>query len=842
MVEKDIAQDNIQETTRHDLNINNKRQSQDLTSPLSLHYEMHYSNLKQVESTLTDEQKRDLEVLKLHRQLCNFLSVTQIYLDKNVLLKRALKTEDIKLRLLGHFGTCPGINLVYSHCNYLIKKHEDLEMFLVVGPGHGAPALVANLYVEGSLQHYYPQYSLDEKGVTTLSRDFSRHGGFPSHTNPMLPGTIHEGGELGYALGVSYGAVLNNPDLIVTCIVGDGECETGPTATAWHAHKFIDPKESGAVIPIVHLNGFKISSPTLYGTMSDKNLIHLFIGYGYQPRIVGNDLDRIDLDMSDAMEWALSEIRKIQKAAREGHPIFKPRFPVIIMKTPKGWTGIKQLHGLQIEGTFRSHQVPAPNVRTDKEEFQKLEEWLRSYNINELFDENGRVRQEILDMCPKGHRRMGCNKYAMPKFAPLNPPDIWKYAVEVGSDDRGKNALSATQQAGKYLAELWELNKDRFKIFSPDELESNKLHAILKVSNRNYQWNEETAHKGGGVIEILSEHTCQAMMQGYTLTGRYGLFPSYEAFLGIVQTMMTQYAKFMKISKEVVFRNPLPAFTYIESSTLWRQEHNGFSHQNPGFINILMNMKSDLVRIYLPPDANTLVSTMNHCMKSKDYINLIVSSKNETSNWLSMKEAVEHCRAGASVWKWAGSEDTIGEPDVVLVGIGNEVTTEVVAAAQLLKKFVPAMKVRVVNITDLMILEQAGKHPHGLTDTMFNALFTTDKPVVINFHGYPSAVQQLLFGRKHVARFSIHGYMEEGTTTTPFHMLSANEASRFHLCIDAVKAVTPNLPAVAIDAPTLIADFQHKLREHNEYILQYNADPQELSQVMNPEAYYCKDK
>jgi len=800
----------------------------------SVEYGAHYTKLDMVEQSLTKDQIQDLENLKLQRDCANFLSAAQIYLWSNCLLRQPLKPDDIKKRLLGHWGTCPGINLVYGHCNYLIRKHDDLSMFFILGPGHGAPAVIANLYISGELTEYYPQYSMTETGVSLLIKDFSRHGGFPSHVNPMLPGTIHEGGELGYALGVAYGSVLNNPDLVVTVLVGDGESETGPTATAWHAHKFIDPRESGAVIPIVHLNGFKIASPTIFGTMSDKNLIHLFIGYGYQPRIVGNDLSRIDLDMMDAMEWCLSEIRKIQHAARQGKPIFKPRWPMIIMKTPKGWTGIKELHGKRIEGNNLSHQVPAPRVREDREEFEKLEQWLRSYNIDALFDEKGAIRQVIRDTCPRGTQRMGANKHIMPKFKPLNLPDIMKYQVSVDSKSRGKNTLSATQQGGNYLAEVFEKNMTRFKIFSPDELESNKLNGVFKTTHRNYQWWEETANRGGGVIEILSEHTCQALMQGYLLTGRFGLFPSYEAFLGIVTTMTTQYAKFMKLCKEISWRNPLPSFNYIESSTLWRQEHNGFSHQNPGFINTLINMKSEIVRVYLPPDANCLVSTLNHCLNSKNYINLIVSSKNETASWLSMDEAIEHCRAGASIWKWAGTEDVNSEPDVVLVGIGNETTTEVIAAAQLLKKHIPEMKVRVVNVTDLMILEVESKHPHGLTDTMFHTLFTETKPCIINFHGYPSAVKQLLFGRRHTHRFYVSGYIEEGTTTTPFKMLTSNKASRFDVAIQAIQMTCAFNPRIASVAVSKIAYFQHVIRLHDEYCLKYNIDPPELTEIMNP--------
>lgn len=804
---------------------------QDIDSPM----ESHFTNIQQVEQALTEQQKQDLVALKLQRDCANFLSAAQIYLTENCLLRKPLVAEDIKTRLLGHWGTCPGINLLYGHCNYLIKKHDDVNMMFILGPGHGAPAVVANLYISGELTEYYPKYEMNETGVSHLIRDFSKHGGFPSHVNPMLPGTVHEGGELGYSLAVAYGTVLNHPDLITTVLVGDGEAETGPTATAWHAHKFIDPKVSGAVIPVLHLNGFKIASPTLFGTMSDKNLVHLFVGYGYQVRIVGSDLEKIDIDMMDTMEWAYSEIRKIQNAARSGNPIFKPRWPMIVMKTPKGWTGIKELHGKKIEGNFLSHQVPAPNSRKDPTELKTLEEWLRSYNIDALFDEKGSIRPIVRDACPTGDKRMGANRYVQPAFKAMTMPDIFKYETRVDTGARGMPMVSATLQGGNLMAEIFENNVGRFKIFSPDELESNKLHGVFKVTHRNYQWCEPMAHDDGGVIEVLSEHTCQGLMQGYVLTGRFALFPSYEAFLGIIATMMAQYAKFIKICKEITWRHSVPSINYIESSTLWRQEHNGFSHQNPGFINSLINMKSDVVRVYLPPDANCLVSTLAHCLKSKDYINLIVSSKNEGPTWLTMEEAVEHCRAGASIWKWAGNETNYSrDPDIVLVGCGNETTTEVIAAAQLLKKHCPTMIIRVVNITDLMILELDSCHPHGLTCELFHALFTKDKPVIMNFHGYPSAVKQLLFGRENLQRFEILGYIEEGTTTTPFKMLAANKASRFDICIEAIRKVTPFNPQIAVDAPVKIPYFQHVLRKHEVYCLEHNADPVELNEIMNP--------
>jgi xylulose-5-phosphate/fructose-6-phosphate phosphoketolase len=709
-------------------------------------------------------------------------------------------------------------------------------MFFVCGPGHGAPAILSNLYVSGELGEYYNKYSMDYDGLSRLVKDFSREGGFPSHVNPLLPGSIHEGGELGYALAVSYGAVMNNPDLIVTCLVGDGEAETGPTATAWHSHKFIDPKESGAVLPILHLNGFKISTPTIFGCMSDKDLVRLYEGYGYQVRIVGSNdpkhVETLDLEMALAMEWSYTLIREIQRAARTGKPYFKPHWPLIILRNPKGLGAPREYHHQHIEGTNLSHQVPIKDPINDEEVFKKLEQWLKSYNIEELIDlDKGTIKKELLDLAPKETRRMGANKHTNPEFKPLNRPDFRDFTA--GDNGRGEKLFSSTEWCGKYLAGVMKNNPGRFKMFSPDELESNKLAEVLRTTHRCFQWHRDMCNRGGDVIEMLSEHTMQGFMQGFLLTGRFALFPSYEAFLGIIGTMMVQYAKFKKIALNISWRNALPSMNYIESSTLWRQEHNGFSHQNPGFINTLVNMKSDMVRVYLPPDANCLVCTMDHCLRSKNLINLIISSKNDTCSWLTMEEAIDHCRVGVSIWKWAGSDDD-NNPDVVLCASGNEVTTEVVAAAQILKKIMPQLKIRVVNVTDLMIFETEGKHPHGLSEVLFNAYFTPDKPVIYNFHGYPSVVKHLIFDRPTTSRFKILGYIEEGTTTTPFNMLVSNLASRFHIAIDAINSVITTKSDVAVEAGHVIAALKHQLRLHKEYIEENNADPKELGEIMNP--------
>jgi xylulose-5-phosphate/fructose-6-phosphate phosphoketolase len=812
--------------------MNNKKNS-DLsydtisTSESTILDKRYYSDLK----SASHEPQKDLELMSRYRRLVDYISVAQIYLEDNCLVEEPLKKEHIKKRLLGHFGTCPAINLVYLHCNQLIIKY-NLDMFLVVGPGHGAPAVLANLFVSGELGDFYPQYDQSKEGIYRLIQDFSRQGGFPSHVNPQCPGTIHEGGELGYALAVAYGAVMDNPNLIVTCIVGDGESETGPTATAWHSHKFIDPAESGAVIPILNLNGFKIASPTVFGTMSDEDLIKLFEGYGYSPRIVGTDLSNIDLDMSLSMEWAYNLIRKIQDAARSDKPIFKPHWPMIIMRTPKGMGGIKELHGMKVEGTYRSHQVPAAHVLTDEEEFKSLDNWLRSYKIQDLIDiKTGAICKELLDLCPKGRRRMGWNPHTNPIYKALTLPSIDKFKTDFDLSKRGNFLSSPTLAGGKYLAEVFSNNHGRFRIFSPDELESNKLTEVLKATTRAYQWHESMANRRGNVIEMLSEHNMQGFMQGYVLTGRFALFPSYEAFLGIITTMVEQFGKFKKICSKYSWKNATPSINYIESSTLWRQEHNGFSHQNPGFINSLVNLKSEMVRIFLPPDTNCLVSTLDHCLQSHNKINLIISAKNDNPNWLTMEEANDHCRAGASIWKWAGNEKDGREPDLVLACSGNEVTTETIAAAQLLKSLYPDISVRVVNVTDLMVLHTGIHHPHGLSDDLFNALFTRDKPVIYNFHGYPSVLKQLLFDRPLNSRFKILGYNEEGTTTTPFFMLLCNHTSRYDVAMEAIKSLVPLNPAVASTAGLQIAELGMAVKKVTLYINENNTDPEYLQKI-----------
>jgi xylulose-5-phosphate/fructose-6-phosphate phosphoketolase len=772
-----------------------------------------------------------LDLIKLYQRVVNYLAAAQIYLVSNVLLQEPLKEEDIKPRLLGHWGTCPGINMIYAHLNRLIIQY-DLDMFLVTGPGHGAPANLANLYMEGSLQKYYPQFSYDYLGLERFVRAFSWPDGFPSHLYAGLPGTIHEGGELGYALATAFGAVMDNPDLIVACIVGDGEAETGPTATAWHSIKFLDPVESGAVLPIVHINGYKISSPTIYGTMSDEELQHLFSGYGYQPRIVSEP--DLDAGLFAAMDWAYHQISIIQSAARSGQAIEQARWPVILFRSPKGMGGIKEINGELIEGTWRSHQVPAKDCRTNPQSLKLVENWLRSYRPQELFDPKGCPIDKLFRLCPKKDKRMGCNPHAFGGKIrkPLQREDIHQYEIHLETRgnhlQRGQIKMSNVHAIVPLLEDVIRKNPDNFRIFSPDELESNKLN-VFEVTQRDYQWplkpiDTNIGERDGRVLEILSEHTCQGWMQGYALTGRYTLFPSYEAFFGIIATMVDQYAKFIKMSKDFPWRLPVPSLNYIATSTLWRQEHNGFSHQNPSFLNTLLNKKGETVRIYLPPDANCLISTMNHCLKSVNYVNLVIADKLDMPQWLTMDEAVHHCRAGASIWKWASTEDGI-DPDIVLVGLGDDMTMEVLAAAQYLLEHLPTLRLRVINVTDLLVLESESHHPHGLDQGMFDALFTDHCPVIFNFHGYPSALKQLLFHRGDTTRFTINGYQEEGTTTTPFDMLVRNGVSRYHLIEQAIRMTAHSNPEVSAVAMDQISHITYVLRDHRRYIDAHGDDP-----------------
>ncbi|PBL03652.1 phosphoketolase [Armillaria gallica] len=765
----------------------------------------------------------ELKAIQKFRRAADYIAAAMIFLKDNVLCEEALTYENIKPRLLGHWGTCPGLVMVYAHLNRIIRK-TGLDALYVVGPGHGAPAILSCLWLEDSMSVFLPEYTRDYKGLRGLISKFSAPGGFPSHINAETPGAIHEGGELGYALSVSFGAVMDKPDLVVACVVGDGEAETGPTATAWHGFKYIDPAESGAVLPIVHVNGFKISERTIYGTMDDKEMTALFTGYGYQVRIV-SDIDNIDNDLAASMEWALAEIKNIQTAARTGNPIVKPRWPVIILRTPKGLAGPKSFHGELIEGSFHSHQVPLPNAKTSAEELAELQRWLKSYRPEELFTAEGSPVDEILSVIPEeSEKKLGQKKESYKAYIPLDLPEWSDLAVEKGSQESCMKAI------GRFLKEVVNQNPSTFRIFSPDELVSNKLDAVLENSGRNFQWDIASRASGGRVVEILSEHTCQGMLQGYTLTGRTGLFPSYEAFLGIVHTMMVQYAKFAKMAAETSWRQDVGSINYLETSTWTRQEHNGFSHQNPSFIGAVLNLKSISARVYLPPDANCFLSTVSHCLRAKNYVNLMVGSKQPTPVWLSAEEADRHCVAGASVWKFASVDDGV-DPDVVLVGIGVEVTFEVIAAASLLRKYAPDLRVRVVNVTDLMILAATGLHPHALSKNAFNNLFTEDKPIHFNYHGYPIELKGLLFGRPRLDRVSIEGYNEEGTTTSPFDMMLANRTSRYHIAQAAVRGGALTNPKVAVSAHETESYFKHLAQKEKDYIYANGQDRPDIFEV-----------
>jgi xylulose-5-phosphate/fructose-6-phosphate phosphoketolase len=768
----------------------------------------------------------------------NYLGAAQVYLQANFLLAEPLRPEHIKPRLLGHWGTVPGINFVYAHLNRLIRR-EDAGVLLVTGPGHGAPANLANLYLEGTLAEFYPEFTHGIEGLARLVRGFSWPGGFPSHLTPGTPGTIHEGGELGYALATAFGAAFDNPDLIVACIVGDGEAETGPTATAWHSTKFLNPATDGVVLPILHLNGYKISSRTIYGSMSDDELRALFTGYGYEPLFVNatanpDDHDSVHRDMAAAVDSAYRSIRDIQEAARGGHAVEKPRWPVLILRSPKGWTGIRELDGEPIEGSYRSHQVPTADVRKNPEHLQALENWLRSYRPEELFDSAGRPVPAVLATCPRGDRRMGMNPHAYGGSlrTELKRPDFKRFAVPVR--EHGAERRADTKELGKYLAGVIRLNEAdaNFRIVCPDEMTSNRLTAVFGATSRQFEWptgpHDEAIGPRGRVLEILSEHTCQAWLQGYLLTGRHGLFPCYEAFVSIVDSMMGQYAKFLKQSSEIAWRKPVPSLTYLLSSEGWRQDHNGYSHQMPGFINTLLNKKARNVRIYLPPDANCLLSTVDHCLTSMDRINLVIGSKQPMPQWLSADEADAHCRTGASVWGWAGTDGGTN-PHVVLACSGAYPTAEVLAAAWHLRRDVPELRVRVVNVTDLLILEPDSFHPHGLTPERFDALLTPDRPVVYNFHGYPSAVEQLLFHRPRNDRFTVNGYREEGTTTTPFSLLAMNGVDRYTVAVQAVRAAAARDPAVAAKADAVLARYEQKLARCRDYAEEHGEDPEEIT-------------
>jgi xylulose-5-phosphate/fructose-6-phosphate phosphoketolase len=767
--------------------------------------------------------------IRLYRRAADYIAAAQIYLRDNVLLDEPLRASHIKPRLLGHWGTVPGINLIYAHLDRLIVERGP-SILLVTGPGHGAPANLANLFLEGSLAEYHPELTRDRAGLARLIRSFSWPGGSPSHLTPSTPGVIHEGGELGYALAKAFGAALDDPELIVACIVGDGEAETGPTAASWHSTKFLDPRTSGAVLPILHDNGYKISGPTIFGAMSDEELLTLFRGYGWSPRIVSARGGDLDVELASAMDASYLNIREIQSGARRGAAIERPAWPMLILKTPKGMGGPKAWRGRPIEGTFRAHQVPITEVREDPEALAQLEAWLRSYRPAELFDREGRPTEAVLEICPKGAQRMGMNPRANggALLEPLDLPSMSDHAVAIA--ERGAIQKSALMVTGAYLRETFKRSERarNFRLMCPDETTSNKLGAVFDATDRALVWpireHDEHISPGGRVMEVLSEHLCEGWLEGYVLTGRHGIFPCYEAFISIVDGMVNQYAKFLKQSRETYWRKPIASLNYLLTSDGWRQDHNGYSHQGPGFINALLDKKGAVFRIYLPPDANTLLSTVDHCLQSRDYINVIVATKNEMPQWLSLEEAIAHARAGASVWKWASTEGG-DRPDVVLACAGATPTLETLAAKKLLEADVPELRVRVVNVIDLLVLDTTRDHPHGIGDGAFAELFPPGVEVVFAFHGYRSAVRELLFSRPDPHRFHVFGYREEGTTTTPFDMTVLNGISRFQLAIEALRR-SPRIGSLAAE---LIDRYESKLEEHRRFILANGRDLDEIA-------------
>jgi len=764
----------------------------------------------------------------------NYLSVGQIYLLDNPLLKQPLSLEHIKPRLLGHWGTTPGLNFIYVHLNRVIKKY-DLNMIYIAGPGHGGPGLVANTYLEGTYSEVYPNISRDVKGMQKLFKQFSFPGGIPSHVAPETPGSIHEGGELGYAVSHAYGAAFDNPDLIVACVVGDGEAETGPLAASWHSNKFLNPVNDGAVLPILHLNGYKIANPTVLARISHEELEQFFIGYGYKPYFVeGDEPERMHRLMAATLDAVVTEIQAIQDQARRKKDATRPRWPVIILRTPKGWTGPKEVDGKRTEGSWRSHQVPLAEMASKKQHIALLEKWMKSYKPQELFAETGQLRPELAELAPQGSRRMGANPHANGGLLlkDLKMPDFRDYAVKVPKP--GAVVAEATRVMGGFLRDVIKANREarNFRLFGPDETASNRLDAVFEVTDRVWEGNrlpeddDPDAHLApeGRVMEILSEHTCQGWLEGYLLTGRHGLFSTYEAFAHIVDSMFNQHAKWLKTtSKEIRWRRPIASLNYLLSSHVWRQDHNGFSHQDPGFIDHVVNKKADVIRVYLPPDANTLLSVTDHCLRSRNYVNVIVAGKQPALQYLDMEAAIKHCTAGIGIWEWA-SNDNFGEPDVVMACCGDVPTLETLAAVDLLWKHVPALKVRVINIVDLMKLQPQSEHPHGLPDKDFDALFTTDKPIIFAFHGYPGLIHRLTYRRTNHKNLHVRGYKEEGTTTTPFDMVVLNDLDRFHLVVDVIERV-PKLGLTAANSKQAMLD---KRLKHKEYVAKYGDDLPEI--------------
>ncbi len=759
----------------------------------------------------------------------NYLSVGQIYLLDNPLLKEPLKIEHVKPRLLGHWGTTPGQNFIYVHLNRVIKQY-DLNMIYLSGPGHGGPALVANTYLEGTYSELYTSITRDALGLKRLFKQFSFPGGIPSHVAPETPGSIHEGGELGYSLSHAFGAVFDNPDLIAACVVGDGEAETGPLATSWHSNKFLDPAHDGAVLPILHLNGYKIANPTVLARIGRDELEALLRGYGYTPYFVeGHEPEPMHQLMATTLDRVIGEIRRIQLDARDRGVTERPRWPMIVLQTPKGWTGPKVVDGLPVEGTYRAHQVPLSEPTEHPEHLKLLEQWMRGYRPEELFDDQGRLRAELAELAPAGDRRMGANPHANGGvlLRDLRLPDFRDYAIDVPAP--GKVKGEDTRTCGQFLRDVIKLNDDQrnFRIFGPDETASNRLTAVFEATNK--QWDAQVVPTddhlapSGRVMEMLSEHQCEGWLEGYLLTGRHGLFNCYEAFIHIIDSMFNQHAKWLKVTRHIPWRRPIASLNILLASHVWRQDHNGFTHQDPGFIDHVVNKKAEIIRVYLPPDTNCLLSVMDHCLRSRHYVNVIVASKHPSPQWLDMDGAIKHCTAGIGIWEWA-SNDRGSEPDVVMACAGDVPTLETLAAVQLLREHIPTLKIRVVNVVDLMKLQPDTEHPHGLSDHDFDTLFTKDKPVIFAYHGYPWLIHRLTYRRTNHRNLHVRGYKEEGTISTPFDMAVMNDLDRFHLVADVVDR-SPQLISSAAYVKQAVRD---KLIEHRQYITKYGQDMPEI--------------
>ncbi len=771
----------------------------------------------------------ELSAIDAYWRAANYLSVGQIYLLDNPLLRQPLTPEHIKPRLLGHWGTTPGLNFIYAHLNRAIRKY-DLDMIYVCGPGHGGPGMVANTYLEGTYSELYASISQDAEGMRRLFKQFSFPGGIPSHASPETPGSINEGGELGYSLAHAYGAAFDNPDLIVACVVGDGEAETGALATAWHSNKFLNPATDGAVVPILHLNGYKIAGPTVLARIGRQELESLLVGYGHEPHFVeGTDPEVMHEQMAASLDTVIERIRAIQQDARGGAGARRPRWPMIVLQTPKGWTGPKEVDGKKTEGSWRSHQVPLAEVATNEAHRRQLEQWMRSYRPETLFDESGRLVPQIAALAPVGLRRMGANPHANGGLLlkDLMMPNFRDFAVDVPKP--ATKFAEATRVLGVFLRDVMRLNRDRrdFRVFGPDETASNRLGALFEVTDRTWladrRAEDESLGPDGRVMEILSEHTCQGWLEGYLLSGRHGFFSCYEAFIHIVDSMFNQHAKWLKVCREISWRRPVASLNYLLTSHVWRQDHNGFSHQDPGFLDVVVNKKADVIRVYLPPDANTLLSVADHCLRSRNYVNVIVAGKQPGLQYLDMDAAIKHCTAGIGIWEWA-SNDRGSEPDVVMACAGDVPTLETLAAVSLLRQHLPTLRVRVINVVNLMKLQPTREHPHGLSDREFDTLFTTDKPIIFAFHGYPWLIHRLTYRRTNHQNLHVRGYKEEGTTTTPFDMVVLNELDRFHLVVDVIDRV-PGLGTTAAYAKQAIRD---KLIEHRQYIERYGEDMPEV--------------